>query len=378
MKKDLQICFFGAYDRNYTSNRLIIEGLRQNGVKVVEVNADIKLTRLDRDEDMSWWKLVARVVRKYRLIPEALKHIKDIQKSDAIFIGFPGHFEVFPAFIIAKLFKKKLIFNPLVIFYTGYVDDQGILKKNSVLAQVIKTAEKLVYSLPDIILADTPFQKEHICREFGISAKKVGVLPIGADDKVYPYSPKTKNDGLTNIMYYGLYTPIHGIEHIVQAANILKNHKDIVFTMVGKGHTFEENYESAQKLGLKNIRFYPDMMEDTALSTLAEGDIFLGFLQKHPTVDRVVPNKVYQGLALGKAVISADAKVIRSIFTHKENIYLCKPSDPKSLAEAILYLHEHKAFTKAIGKNGYELYKKRFTPNMVGKELADIANSLIK
>ncbi len=378
MRNQLQVCFYGAYDRDFTSNRLLIAGLRENGVRVVEVNANVKMTRLDRDEDMSWWKLMFRILRKYRLISETVKHIDDIKKSDVIYIGFPGHFEVLPAYIVAKIFRKKLIFNPLVIFYTGYVDDQGILKRDSFLAKVIKVAEGLVYSLPDVILADTPFQKEHICKDFGINPGKVDVLPIGADDKVYPYSPKTKEDGLLNIMYYGLYTPLHGIGHIVDAATILRGYSDIVFTMVGKGHTFEENYKKAQDRNLVNMKFYPDMMEDTALSTLAQGDIFLGFLQKHPTVDRVVPNKVYQGLALGKAVISADAKVIRSIFQDRKNIYLCEASSGKSLADAILDLRNNKSLTEKIAKNGYSLYKARFTPKMVGLTLKEIAERVCK
>ncbi len=370
--KKLQICFYGAYDPNYTSNRILMDGLRQNNVRVVEVNANVKMTRLDRDEDMSWWKLIVRVLRKYRLITETIKHIDAIRNSDAIYIGFPGHVETFPAFLIGKIFRKPVVFNPLVVFYTGYVDDQGILKRGSILANLIKFAEKITYTLPDIVLADTPHQKDHLVKEFDIPSEKIYSLPIGADNKVYPYSPKKHTDGLFNVMYYGLYTPLHGVEHIVKAALMLREEKDIVFTMVGKGHTFEENYNRAQDLKLQNMRFYPDMTEDTALATLSEADVFLGFLQKHATVDRVIPNKVYQGLALGKTVISADAKVIGSVFTHRKNIYLCKPSSGKSLANAIVALHKDKHLCSQIAKNGHLIYEKLFTPKMVAWQMMEI------
>lgn len=373
----MKICFFGAYDKNFTSNRIIIDGLRQNGVKVVEVNAHVKLTRLDRSEDMTWWKLILRVIRKYRLLSETLRHLDDIRSSDAIYVGFPGHLEVFPAFLIAKVFHKKLVFNPLVVIYTGYAHDHTILKRGSFLAQMIKKAEKLAYTVPDIVLADTPFQKEHICSEFGIKSEKVGVLPIGADDKVYPYSPKKRGDGVFNVTYYGLYTPLHGVQHIVEAARILKDRKDIVFSMVGNGNTFDENYNKAEGLKLTNIRFFKDMTEENAFDTLAEADVFLGFLQKHPTVDRAIPNKVYQGLALGKTVISADAKVIRSVFTHKENVFLCAPSSGKSLAEAILYLRDHPALTQKLARNGHKMYKQQFTPKMIGSKLAKIVGTIM-
>ena len=98
-------------------------------------------------------------------------------------------------------------------------------------------------------------------------------------------------------------------------------------------------------------------------------DIFLGFLQKHPTVDRVIPNKVYQGLAIGRAVLTADAPVTRSVFAHKENMYLVKPADPKVLAEAILELKNDPTLRTKIAMNGYELYKEKFNPKSVGKQL---------
>src|SRR3989344_940736 len=228
------ICFFGTYDRNFTSNKLILDGLKALDIPVLEVNYEIKVTRLDKKEDLSWVKLLKRIVVKYGIIRAIIKNWKNIKKTDAIYVGYPGHFDVLIAWPVAKLLQKKLVFNPLVVFYTGFTEEQGILKKESLMGRVSKFGESLVYNLCDIVFADTPLQETFLTSVLNVKNKKI------------------------NVTYYGLYSPIHGVDHIIKAANLLKNDHDIEFVFVGNGQTFERNYQLAQKLELKNCTFYFD------------------------------------------------------------------------------------------------------------------------
>lgn len=368
----MKVCFFGAYDRNFTSNLIVLKGLELNGVKVVEVNSHIPVTRLDRPEDMSAFKLVQRVLRKWKIVSEIKKHWKDLRTCDYLYVGYPGHFDVVMAYPIAKLLGKKIVFNPLVVFYTGFVNDQGILQEGSLLANILKFGEKLIYGMTDIVIADTKLQEKHLHNLFGVPYKKMRTLAIGADDEIYKYSPKVKLTKEFNVVYYGLYSPLHGVEYILDAAEKCLKDKSIKFVMVGKGNTYENCVKEAKKRKLTNVIFYPEMTEVDAFETLASGDVFLGFLQKHPTVDRVIPNKVYQGLALGKAVVSAESPVMKEVFTHKENVYLCNVADGQSLADAILELKNNPKLTKKIASHGYKLFIEKFTPKSIGQELLQI------
>lgn len=376
--KKLKVCFFGSYDRDFTSNKIVLNGLLANGVDVVEVNSNVKMTRMDAKKDVTGSGFLKRIVKKWEIVPLIFKNLKEIRTSDVIYIGFPGHFDVLIAYPLSIIFRKPIVFNPLVVFYTGFVNDQGIIKEGSLLAKIFKFGERLIYKISDLVLADTPLQKVHLHDEFNVSNNKIEILPIGADDVVYPLSPKKTDLKTFNVMYYGLYAPLHGVEYIIEAANILKNEKKIKFVMVGNGNTYEENYKKAQELGLKNVEFLKDMNEQNALKTLSTADVFLGFLQDHPTVTRVIPNKVYQGLALGKAVITADMPVIRSVFDDKKNIYLCEAASGKSLAVAILDLYNNPKMKEKIAKNGYELFLDEFTPEKVGKKLVDILINYFK
>lgn len=349
---------------------LTLTGLRANGAIVTEVNAHIKVTTLNKKEEMGWLPLLKRIFKKYRIISVIAKNWSIFPKVDIIYVGYPGHFDVLFAFVIGKIFSKKVVFNPLLIFYTGFVEEQKILNKEGILAKLLKWGESLIYKMVDLTIADTPYQENFLIRDFGVPKDKIKCVPIGADDTVYTYTPYTNTKGhKLNVMYYGLYSPIHGVQYIMEAANKLKENKDITFTMVGNGQSFQKNYDLAQKLKLTNVKFYHDTPEPEHVAILQTADVFLGFLEDHPTVERVIPNKVYQGLSLNKVVLTADAPVIRSVFRNQENIVTIKPKSVDELVEALEKLSQKPALRTKIAQNGYQLFTQKFSSKAVGKLL---------
>ena len=110
---------------------------------------------------------------------------------------------------------------------------------------------------------------------------------------------------------------------------------------------------------------------------MAKSDLFFGFLAHTPTVDRVIPNKVYQGLALGKTVLTAYSPAIEGVLTNQKNVYLCKAVTPKTIAGAILDLKNNPKKNKAIAKNGYLIYLRNFTPKSIGRDLIKYLRELI-
>ncbi len=368
--KSIVICMIGNYDPEYTSNKLTIQGFKDNGAEVVEVNAPVTVTSLNTKAEMGWLQLVKRIVKKYRIIGEIIKKRSDITRSDVLYVGYPGHFDVIPAWIVAKIFHKKLIFNPLLIFYTGFTEEQSILSKQSLLAKFAKFGESLVYRLCDIIIADTPYQQEFMERIFKVPSKKIRTVALGADDVFYPFTPYVNMTKKINVTYYGLYSPIHGVEYIIQAAQKLRDDKDIHFDMIGnRGQTFDATLKKVTDLKLNNISFYYDMPQTEHIPIAQKADIFFGFLAKHPSIDRVIPNKVYQGLSLNKVVMTADSPVIRSVFSHKENIYTLPPANVDALVYSILELKNNPELRKKIADNGYDLFIHSFSPKVVGKKI---------
>lgn len=374
----MNICYFGTYDKTYTSNKFFLQALKENNISVLEINAHTEVTKLTTTAEMSWWQIIKRLLRKYRVFSEIIKHRRELKNIDVIYVGYPGHVDVFLAYIVAKIFRKKLVFNPLLLIYVGFSEEQSILNKKSLLGKVIKIGETLSYKLCDMVFADTPYQEKFLKEDFGINQKKLRVLPIGADNAFYKYTPITTNiKKKLTVVYYGLYSPIHGVEHLVEAANILKKDRDISFIFIGQGNTFETNYNHAQQLELTNITFIHDVPQSEHPQYMEKADVFLGFLAKHPSVERVIANKIYQGMALGKVVLTADAAVARSVFSHKENMYLVKQADPKAIVAALIELKNNPILRIKIAENGHKMFIKKFTPKAVGKQLVEYIEEIL-
>jgi glycosyltransferase involved in cell wall biosynthesis len=148
--------------------------------------------------------------------------------------------------------------------------------------------------------------------------------------------------------------------------------------MVGNGNTFEKNFKQAKELKLKNITFHHDVPLIDHPAIIEKADIFLGFLGDFPSVERVIPNKVYQGLALNKVVVTADAPVTRSVFKHKENMYLLPAANTQAFMDAILELQNNPTLRMKIVTNGYKMFTENFSPKAVGKQLLVNISSVIK
>ena len=65
-----------------------------------------------------------------------------------------------------------------------------------------------------------------------------------------------------------------------------------------------------------------------------------------------VQNKVYEGLAMAKPVITGDGPAVRAALTHGENVYLCRRADGADLAQAISILHDDAGLRRRLGEMG--------------------------
>lgn len=369
----MRIIFIGRSDHTNTMNSVFLNGFKRQGVTVHVVDEHITMEKITTEKDLSVLPIIKRMLRRLRLFPALLRRWKYIKAADAIFVGYPGHTDVPIAYVFCRLLHKPLLFNPLLILASVFSDDVGAISRRSLAAKFIHAAEMLVYRLPDVLVADTQYQKDYFHRVFGVPLDRIAVIPVGADDTIYRYRKLTKDEQKwCTVVYYGMYNPVHGTRRIVEAARLCRDIPTVRFLMVGNGKTYLQTVEMAKKYNLRNVQFFPDLTEKNALSTLQTARIFLGFVEDTPTVQRSIPNKVFQGMALGKAVITADAPVVRSMFRPGENIAVCKGSDARSLAQTIMKLAKDSALCDHIAERGYALYRQEFTLDAIGKQLTKL------
>jgi len=342
----MKICFFGDYDSNYARNRVLLSGLRLNGVEILECNF--------HNESK---------IKKYYYL--TIKYFKIKNRSDILLVGYSDdRWIVVLAWLLS--WGKFLVWDAFYSLYDSWVFDRKYVLQKSWKAKYYWFQDWLACRIVNLIILDTNEHIKYFADEFKIKKNKFCRALIGSENFS---SCKKKTENKFIVHFHGKFIPLQGTKYIIEAAKILEKNNDIIFRMVGKGQFYERDKAYAQILGLKNLFFMDFVPFNDIIDLVSEGDICLGIFGETQKNQRVIPNKVYEGIALGKPVVSADSPAIREIFQDRENILLCRAADPDDLAKKILELKNDNILREKIARGGLELYKNKATPQIIGKEL---------
>jgi glycosyltransferase involved in cell wall biosynthesis len=221
---------------------------------------------------------------------------------------------------------------------------------------------------------------DYYCREFGVDPRKVAVVPVGFDDRVFSRDimelrPGGEPAGQSfTVLFFGSFLPLHGVDDVIEAARLVEAaDRSVSFRFIGSGQTLGFAQANAAELGLANVAFEGwQSQSNLAARDARSADIFLGIYGRTEKADRVVPHKVFQAMALGKPVITARTSAVEEFFADRENILLCRKGDAASLAEAILELRWDTALRQRIALSGRETVWRQYNPAALGAVLRGI------
>lgn len=354
----MKVCYFGIYDPSYARNRILIEGLRQNGVEVLECTSRKK-----------------GIVKYFDLFQ---KHRRIKGKYDSLVVGFPGY----QAMIFARfLTRKPIIFDCFSSLYDSMVWDRKEVGPQSARALYSWLLDWLAMQLADRVLFDTKAHVDYASFTFSIRKEKFRKILVGAQtDIFFPLLPAQKNETHSNekifsVLFFGTFIPLQGIEYIIGAAKRLSK-EDVVFSIVGDGQMKKKILRLAGALEVKNVTFADFLPPAALVQEIANADICLGIFGNTEKARRVIPNKVYECLAMKKPVITADTPAIRELLDDND-VFFVKAADSDSLARGILHLKNNKKTMEKIAQNGYDTFIAHATPHILGKQLQEILNSVI-
>jgi glycosyltransferase involved in cell wall biosynthesis len=186
------------------------------------------------------------------------------------------------------------------------------------------------------------------------------------------------DDDLFRVVYYGTFIPNHGVKYIVEAARILQDESDIHFELIGKGPTKAEAVALAEKYGLENVTFVDWVDKQDLPHRVAKADVCLGVFGTTPQSMMTVQNKIYEGLAMSKPVITGASPTVHSSLIHGKHLYLCERANPQALAEAVRVLNSDSGLYKHIAENGFLFYHSQFDLQHNGTCYALHLHELIK
>jgi glycosyltransferase involved in cell wall biosynthesis len=282
-----------------------------------------------------------------------------------------------PALLASKLKRVRLILDirstPVETFGI-----RGLLQK--VGFNVSVNVAKRTFSGITII---TPLMKQQLCQTFDIRPSNVGVWTSGVS--TIHFDPQAwashaeelrKELGLNGkfvVFYHGAFSANRGLQQTVKAMSILKSDApETVLFLLGAGPISAQLRDLVMSEGLEGrLIIHKPVPYLEVPKFIAASDVCISPLPSHPYWRYQCPLKLLEYMAMGKTVILSDIPAHRSVTDNSPCAVYTASTQPKDIADSILYTYENREKLVEWGRLGMEIVRSRYVWEKVAKDLED-------
>jgi len=240
---------------------------------------------------------------------------------------------------VAKFFNKKLIVEMYILSYDTFVEDKKKYLPNSPQARRIAEIDRLALTQSDYIITPAKYQLKHWEKQLDIKVNpdKVYIAPIFSNN-ILQSRRAFMQDGQLKICWWGNFIPLHGLDNILQALQILIKKVHFTCTLFGVDSPLFEVYEN--KIHSYQIEDCVVLRKDLKFSNYSlplylidNCDLALGIFGNTKKAYNAVPNKLIDALSMGIPSLTMKSSALEEFF-EPEDFWTCEPS-PESIAHAI-------------------------------------------
>ena len=349
-----RLAVVGAFEPGYPRHAVILDGLRQEGV-------DIVVRRLPQGAPTR--ERAAHMIRCAPLVREC----------DALFVPAFNQLTGPVAWWMSARCGK-----PVLLDYMVGLSDAHEARGN------VPRPRRAVYRAVDRLnitrlttLTDTQAHRAYFAATLGVDTDRLHVVPVGVRQALCDARPLPAPPGRFVVQYFGTYIPFHGVETVLQAAERLIGEEAIRFELIGSGQTYPAVRRWAAEHGLTNVTFIDAHVDPPAIFGIAgRASAFLGVFGDTAKTRYVVPIKVYEGLAMGRPVITAASPALGEFLAPGEDLVTVPPADPAGLADAVARLARSPDECARIAASGRRRVEARLSPARIGRQVREILEGL--
>ncbi len=352
---------FGTYDvTRHPRVRVMIEGLREHGVDVSELNVPLHLDTAARVRGLRQpWRLPMMALRLLscwvRLMIRA-RRFRGTERPGVVLVGYLGHFDVRLA---RRLFPRSTVVLDHLVSAEETAADRGLARPGGFLSRALEGVDDRALQAADVVVVDTAMRLPGLPPS---PRSRAVVVPVGADASWFEVaataSPSTAP---LRVIFFGLFTPLQGTLVIGRALALLRDEPLIDVTMLGTGQDLAECRRLAASHSGVSWRDWVAIQRLPGL--VADHDVSLGIFGTTTKARQVVPTKVYQGAAAGCALVTSDTPTQRLALGDAARYV--PPGDPEALAEALRALLADRREVATLQRSARDRAESQFAPRTV-------------
>ena len=355
----MRVLYFGTYERDYPRNAQVISALRRAGVGVAEHHVAVW------ESERHKWQAGARSAARL-----ALAELRLLRQPpgdfDAVLVGYPGHLDLPAARRAAH--GKPVVFNPLVSLGDTLVGDRGRFEPGSFPARALASIDRRALRAADLVVADTEAGAAFLAELAGLPRERVQACLVGAEERLF--TPGWRPRQPFTALFVGKLIPLHGLETVLEAARLAP---ELRFRIVGSGQL-----EDALREPPTNVEHVSWVDYEQLPHELHAAGCALGIFGTSGKARRVIPNKVFQALACGTPVVTADTPAAGELLADGESALLVPPGDPAALAAALRRLAGDRELAAGLAAGGLRAYRERASEDVLGRRWRALIEGLLQ
>ena len=332
--------------------------------------------------------IIQRLLNYFSFVYSSAKVGKNkIGDVDVIMCESPPLFLGYSALYLKRKKKAKLIFN-VSDLWPESAEKLGVVTNKWVLKLAYNLEAKL-YRKSVLVTGQT----QGICKSINERFPEVKTywLPNGVDVSYYNPSSVTSNWRKDNgfqvndifFLYAGIIGLAQGLEIILSAAEKVMlrqaqhpEFKHIKFILLGSGPEKEKLQAIKQEKQLTNVYFFDAVSKAQMPQIVQASDVSVIPLRKLELFLGAIPSKIFENLAMEKAVILAVDGEARELFVNQGKCALySEPENVEDLVKNVLLLANDASLRKQLGERGRMYVEQSFNRNTIAQ---NFYNELIK
>jgi lipopolysaccharide/colanic/teichoic acid biosynthesis glycosyltransferase len=299
-----------------------------------------------------------------------------VRRSDIVLVTSPPLFLGITAWLIAILKGVPFVLDvrdywPHAAVALGQLSDRRIIR-------CAERLEMLLYRHAAMVVAVTPGMVRLI-KERGISEQRVVLITNGSDTETFTPGERSVDidEECMTVLYSGTHGLVHGMDVIIETADILRDDKSLRFLLIGDGVAKDRLVSTALRKGLTNIEFRSSLRPVELATAIHCAGVCIATTDGSEFSRGTIPVKLFDYMACGRPVVAALEGDGAECVNRSGGGIVVTPGDAGALAEALKRLADDGECRERLGKAGSEFVAREYSRGILAEKMEELLDKIV-
>lgn len=250
--------------------------------------------------------------------------------------------------------RIPIFFEAHEIFQQSFAESHPMTWRNKRKLKRLAHLESYVYSHVRGLIVKTQTMADDLHHLYGLTTPTL-ISPNGYDHhQIIPSKESSPTGESCIILYLGTLHPWKGLDTLLDALPFIHKRGE-VWIAGGNPSEVARYQEKINELHLRDrVKLLGTIPPKDRFKVINQADICVHPLTAASMASRYTsPLKLFEYMAMGKAIVTADVPALREVLTHEHNALLTAPGQPSGMAQAINRLMDDPELACALGQKAH-------------------------